>query len=992
MKLDQKGVGSATVLIVLTAVVSGTIGTPVLVDAADTQPDSSFYSLERLGESIKKPFLDKRTVNISLAEERWGEFSHMVSEGKSKEYMWIAEEPVSHYSKALSLSEDAEELDLAFKGLRKYSLKLENIKTEVPSEVETKLEDLQLRSFITVSEMENMSVKRIREMRKTELETRLQEIKVKTSKLVERKGPNLEFELSGTPKDLTLRTEDRSLALQIGKIQEDRRIKQIENLVLKIEKTSSENYYIEIDPSENVSIVWPEDNIRIESGPENIELKLPQKYPYVGRPENLEISVENLVDLGIGRPDNLSVEIIENEQEEDYKIIQPDNWEVIYLPENVPENKWVWTEKEWYHSGENVEIHFMNRGEEDLWHPNFYAPQWDIEKYKNGEWKDVQIYPPDTYWLMLLPPPLEPGEIVSGVWDQIVYEGTRENYTSEHAEPGRYRVVWSAEEYRSQETYRFTHEFEILEIEYREDITHLLKNHLKEKDVNVSSVDLVGSRHEKMLEVSFSSDTSAEKVEKSLREDLHVSKLAYTYLFENSTGNPKPLFEEELKNVAQIRVSSFDSEGKRICSISIRPNRLADESNELRDSLLNEKLFREHQGVEVTMGGIKYVLGPEGGKINPPENRMKGSELLVFLSPQYSGSSQIIEAINEYQTAVKNDLNWDSRIILLDDQSNGIGEIRKVIRKSYRSGGIYAAFVIGEDTETLLSADASGQETPSIVPWAVLNENFSLWWRESNKSVRIKVTPTVRPDQLDYFFKEHAGSMTSPHTPNVAVSLLYPTKTHSFTTKKDWIIDALSKFSENREMVYENDIHFFVNENTDSTAFVENCRGLGDVHYYTHPADSQKQSEIVASLYGEELKLLGAFGHGNTGWAHGLTAHDVNQIKTPFLAVSGCYTGGWRSNDLQGDNQFDPPASSDYWFGEQPLLHPTLRTVVAGVAMNFGSYGWKGLSRGQTIAESWLGTGLKKPPEIYIDGQIIYGDPTFHYSENVVEIIVTLED
>lgn len=227
-------------------------------------------------------------------------------------------------------------------------------------------------------------------------------------------------------------------------------------------------------------------------------------------------------------------------------------------------------------------------------------------------------------------------------------------------------------------------------------------------------------------------------------------------------------------------------------------------------------------------------------------------------------------------------------------------------------------------------------------------------------------------------------------TPNVTVSLLYPTKNHPFDTKEGWIVDALSKFTENRGKVFENEVYFFLNENTDPIDFVDNYRKFGNVDYNTSPANSQEQSEATDSLYGRELKLLGSFGHGNPGWAHGITVHEVNQISTPLLTVSGCYTGGWRSDDLSGDNEFDPPTTSDYWFGEQPLLHPTLKTVVAGVAMNFKSYGWKGLSRGQTVAESWLGSTLPKSPAVYIDGQIMYGDPTFHYSEKEIELVITV--
>ncbi|KXA90842.1 hypothetical protein AKJ64_05190 [candidate division MSBL1 archaeon SCGC-AAA259E17] len=132
-----------------------------------------------------------------------------------------------------------------------------------------------------------------------------------------------------------------------------------------------------------------------------------------------------MVGLGIGRPDNLSVEIIENEQEENYRLIPPDNIDVIYWgPENIPENKWVWTDENRYWSRENITIHFKNSGEENLMQGG--GPDWYIERYEDGVWEKVNIFPPDAAWLMILRPPLKPGEVESFVWDQTkALSGTR---------------------------------------------------------------------------------------------------------------------------------------------------------------------------------------------------------------------------------------------------------------------------------------------------------------------------------------------------------------------------------------------------------------------------------------------------------------------------------------------------------------------------------------------------------------------------------------
>lgn len=336
-------------------------------------------------------------------------------------------------------------------------------------------------------------------------------------------------------------------------------------------------------------------------------------------------------------------------------------------------------------------------------------------------------------------------------------------------------------------------------------------------------------------------------------------------------------------------------------------------------------------------------------------------EFLIFLSPQYAGDSSIATAIEQYCNAVKNDIGWDTEVINLTSATNSTICIRETIINMYQSDGIYAVLIIGEDTKTGLHTDDSYREAPSIALWSALNVPFVPPPTENETEV-----PQESITQIDDVV---FGSWNKPQ---VCVSLLYPTFTYDYNTKASQIVSALYKFSSGRERDYGDNIHFFIDDDFIISQFVENFNALGSVDYtLTTDADA-------SFLYGKELKFVGSFGHGTPAWANGFTVSDLNHISVPLLAVGGCYTGGWPTTNATGNNLFDPPAVSG-WFGEQVLLHPDLRAVVSGFptqeGVNFMWYGWKGLAEGKTLAEAWLETNNK----VYIDDQIIYGDPTFHY-------------
>jgi hypothetical protein len=85
-KLDNRGVAAVTLVIIVTASMGATLATPLIVDAADVDPDSPLYGLERLGERIR------RIGDEDQMKERWIEYAGLVERGKGLEHKGILEE------------------------------------------------------------------------------------------------------------------------------------------------------------------------------------------------------------------------------------------------------------------------------------------------------------------------------------------------------------------------------------------------------------------------------------------------------------------------------------------------------------------------------------------------------------------------------------------------------------------------------------------------------------------------------------------------------------------------------------------------------------------------------------------------------------------------------------------------------------------------------------------------------------------------------------
>jgi len=86
MKLGQRGVAAVIAVVIVAASVGVGVATPVIVDAADVDPDSPLYGLERLGERIRMVSVEDQM------KERWSEYSSLVGRAKGLEYKQILEE------------------------------------------------------------------------------------------------------------------------------------------------------------------------------------------------------------------------------------------------------------------------------------------------------------------------------------------------------------------------------------------------------------------------------------------------------------------------------------------------------------------------------------------------------------------------------------------------------------------------------------------------------------------------------------------------------------------------------------------------------------------------------------------------------------------------------------------------------------------------------------------------------------------------------------
>ena len=352
--------------------------------------------------------------------------------------------------------------------------------------------------------------------------------------------------------------------------------------------------------------------------------------------------------------------------------------------------------------------------------------------------------------------------------------------------------------------------------------------------------------------------------------------------------------------------------------------------------------------------------------------------MLVFVSPQYSGDISILQAIEDYAAAVEDDVGWKIKIVKLTNTTNTVGHIRHVIREHYYSSKMFAAMIVGEDTDTPLDAEKPYIEVPSICLWSELDEPIYL---SSHTNTTSKwVPPGVGIEELNDLLRGTWVDATA-HKPDVCISLIYPTASWEYEEKRTRLVSTFEKFSD-RAFDYEDNMIFVVNGTMHSTRVWSNFAILGNVSGRT---DGSREDWIDA--HGDRFKLVTSLGHGNPRSADVLRCEDLEFIDTPFLVVGGCHTAGWYSEIGILNNQLDPSIGG--WFGEQVLTHPNLRVIIAGNPWGgILSYGGPSLALGVTVAEAWVDRGphvLGQHGVVSVnpDNMIVYGDPTFHFPDSL---------
>ena len=334
-------------------------------------------------------------------------------------------------------------------------------------------------------------------------------------------------------------------------------------------------------------------------------------------------------------------------------------------------------------------------------------------------------------------------------------------------------------------------------------------------------------------------------------------------------------------------------------------------------------------------------------------------DMLIFVSPQYAQDTDIEIAIQSYISAVEDDLGWITKIICLTEENNDYQKIDQILENQYTLYTIKAAVMLGEDINTALAGDSDYMEKPSTVPWYTTGG-------------------------VDAYEVSEQGIVSKPYTMDICISLLYPTSTLDYQTKKSQIIGAFHKFSTQRQIPFDSDILVFESSdiNNHSKDIYQSLDNYGNLIYSEDPTDS----EIKDSL-DESYSMYYVHGHSNPagtdvnadegGW---FSAENVDVIDTPFFAADGCYVGGWWSNQL--DNNILDPSIDGIWYGSKIFSNEHVQVMVLGLLSQNGfSYSVSFIENavpelvdGATLAESMIGN-------VYVgDNAVVFGDPTFHYS------------
>ena len=331
-------------------------------------------------------------------------------------------------------------------------------------------------------------------------------------------------------------------------------------------------------------------------------------------------------------------------------------------------------------------------------------------------------------------------------------------------------------------------------------------------------------------------------------------------------------------------------------------------------------------------------------------------EMLIFISPQYVHDTEIQTAINTYINAVKDDIGWNTRLISIKEEDNDYKKIDQTIEQYFIKYQIKVCLMVGEDIDTALAGDSDYMEKPSIIPWSTVG---------GEKAYEIS----------------EQGIVSKPYTTDICISLLYPTHTLDYQTKKEQIINAFTKFSI-RNKHYLKDILVFESSeiNKQSKEQYQKLQNYGNLDYNEDPTNVKIKTSInrLYSMYfvhGHSNPSGTDINSNDSGW---FSANNVDKLNTPFFGADGCYVNGWWSDKLD-TNTLDSSIDGT-WYGSKIFTSKNVMVMALGLLSQNGfSYPVSfientlpDLTEGKTLAEAMTGN-------TYAGNTIIIGDPTFHY-------------
>jgi hypothetical protein len=248
--------------------------------------------------------------------------------------------------------------------------------------------------------------------------------------------------------------------------------------------------------------------------------------------------------------------------------------------------------------------------------------------------------------------------------------------------------------------------------------------------------------------------------------------------------------------------------------------------------------------------------------------------LLIFISPQYQMDVHIQESIHNYQQAVYHQPGWSSQVIKLNNETNQVATIDKIIEESALQYNLSAVLLIGEDIALPIKTTYQNIQKPQLNLYSTIN--------------------TSENDEK-----------------TICVSILYPNPTVSYQQKQTQLVSTINRFAQKRTLFLNGNIsiieqstlaHYSQNDYT-------NLSKTMNAHYQQDCTPEQ-----LSSLMQTPHDIICLHGHGQP---HQVILNSTSKLKissdiasylpTSILAIDGCYTD---SLFIDQDNFHTPFISS----------------------------------------------------------------------------------